>query len=114
MPFAKAWEKTTASGRKMNSPRKSTATPISVQRTSPDSPVAAVATCRAGRMLRLPNGIAVAIFFLLRLLRSQFRDLLLTAVAPFLQKVDGQQQDQREHQHDHCDRGRAGVVVLVE
>ena len=48
IPLAKAWEKTMASGRKMNSPRKSTATPIRTQRTRADSPVAAVATRLAG------------------------------------------------------------------
>ena len=33
---------------------------------------------------------------------------------PFLQQVDRQQQGEREHQHDHGNRGRAGVVELVQ
>src|SRR4029079_9206405 len=61
IPFANAWEKTIAQGRKIKPPRKETARPIRTQRTAADSPVAAVATRRAGEKFRVLRGRVVAL-----------------------------------------------------
>src|SRR4029077_9412199 len=60
IPFAKACEETMASGKKIKSARKNTATPIRVQRTAAGSPVAAVATRWVAGSLPVEN-VVVAI-----------------------------------------------------
>src|SRR6476619_5671054 len=97
MPPRKASTKTVTSGRSRKKQRKTTATAISTMRV----PSASLVTARGEPGTKSATARVVS-------------DMAKPLAAPRLQKVDDEEKHEGDEEHDGGDRGRPGIIVLLQ